>query len=216
MNTQQRSLIIITLLIISTFISGCDVIFGGGGPAATEAAKLQADLLARATQTAIAAAQLTAAAKPTLTFTPVPSNTPTNTPPPTLTPTPAPTATFTPIPAPKEVTGGMNQRLVLGNIALTVMAAKLDSGNLYVPVNIENHGKEPFVYNFSNFTLIDSNQTIAADPNIPYAKTGPGTIASGQAASPVVTFKSSRFTAKPLLIFRSVFGGVITVVLIVQ
>lgn len=202
MNTQYRSPIIITLLILSTFLSGCDVIFGGGGSAATEAAKLQQDLLARATQTAVAAAQLTAAAKPTLTltFTPAPSNTPTST------HTPIPTPTFTPTPAPQAVTGGMNQRIVLGNVALTVVAAKLDGGNLYIPMKIENLGKDPLVYSFSNFTLIDStNQTIVADPNIPFAKTGPGTIASGQAASPVVTFKSSRLGA---LIYISPFGKI--------
>jgi len=212
MNTKQRSLIIITLLSISTFISGCDVIFGGGGPAATEAARLQQDLLARAAQTANAAATLTQAAKPTNT------STLTNTPPPTSTltstPTSAPTSTFTPTPAPKAITVGMNQRAVIGNVAITVIAVKADGKtgrmNVYVPMDIENLGKEPLTYNFSNFMLTDSsNKTVVADPNIPFAKTGPGTIASGQKVSPVVTFNVT-FEPSQLnaLIYISPFGTV--------
>ncbi len=206
MNTQQHSLIIvIALLLISTLITGCDVIFGGGGPAATEAAKLQADLLARATQTAVAAAQLTAAAKPTLTFTPVPSNTPTNTPAPTHTPT------LTATPTSVVINAGMNQRVVLGNIAINVIAAKFDSrnGTSHVAIVVENLGKEPVNITATNFAVTTSD-----GKTIPTNAMPPAAIAAGGRASIVPNFNVVP-AAKPVLLYRST-SGIVYVLLNVQ
>jgi|GEM_PF-5344588 len=182
MNTKIHLIIIaIIFLIISTL--GCALTDIEDN--ATETARIQDAM----TKTAAAAAK--------------PSNTPTptHTPSPTLTATP--TLTLTPTLAPKEATGVMKQRIVLGDVAFTVLATKVYSGTAFVAVKIENLGKEPLPYNFSNFTLIDpSNNTIVADPKMSDA----GTIAPGKtASSPNILFKSSQLGT---LIYSLPFGSI--------